>query len=412
MARVDPAAAVAGGPDASAAIASDRARPRRVRHRRVHYCCGFDPRGARWYHRLFRGEAAVAARVNGCAFAVGELDRQAGVGSWTIDADWGEAGPVRTSYRVAEVVDIVEAWWRKPALAAAVGRVRAAAYVVVSGLLVRVAACAPGYALAFVLAVGGWAVQLALAISALVALGVAAWLLANGDLRGWWLLVAAGVIVGAASAYRIIARRFHSPWVRRATAFADALARGAIPELEQRLAAVADRIAVDLADEEVDEVLLVGHSYGTLLVPMVAARLPGSAARRLSLLTVGTCIEHLALDRRAAAFRTAVAAAAARCACWRNVVAPPDGACFPRARFAQLCGVEPSLPGYPRSVSPRFHRIYPPERYRSLKRDKFELHFLYVKAAELAGGYDYFRITCGPDPLAVAIPIEGDQDGR
>ena len=53
----------------------------------------------------------------------------------------------------------------------------------------------------------------------------------------------------------------------------------------------------------------------------------------------------------------------------------------------------------PKLLSARFHTLFRPETYASLKRDFRRSHFQYLMAAELPGDYDYFLITAGDQTL-------------
>ena len=60
----------------------------------------------------------------------------------------------------------------------------------------------------------------------------------------------------------------------------------------------------------------------------------------------------------------------------------------------------PPLPDHPKLLSPRFAEMFDAADYRALRRDKFRMHFQYIKAADRPVAYDYFRITAGARTLA------------
>ena len=53
--------------------------------------------------------------------------------------------------------------------------------------------------------------------------------------------------------------------------------------------------------------------------------------------------------------------------------------------------------------SPRFHKRLTRDTYRSLKRRPLEFHFQYIKASEIPGGYDVFRLLVGPERLEESV---------
>ncbi|MGA8515015.1 MAG: hypothetical protein WB821_09615, partial [Burkholderiaceae bacterium] len=85
---------------------------------------------------------------------------------------------------------------------------------------------------------------------------------------------------------------------------------------------------------------------------------------------------------------------------WVDFAAPVDGCCF-----AFVDGIAAALPTHQRGhcaptlLSPRFHMLFGEAQYRALCRNRFDLHFQYIKSAPIAGDYDYFAITAGGKTL-------------
>ena len=55
--------------------------------------------------------------------------------------------------------------------------------------------------------------------------------------------------------------------------------------------------------------------------------------------------------------------------------------------------------GRPVRRSPQFHLILSRERFRRIRARPFEFHFQYLCASQARGGYDFFRLACGPERL-------------
>jgi hypothetical protein len=90
---------------------------------------------------------------------------------------------------------------------------------------------------------------------------------------------------------------------------------------------------------------------------------------------------------------------------WLDIESPADAgsACA----LHPLTGL-PLEPAKDRPVhrSPRFHRLLTPANFRALQRRPLDFHFQYIRGCDVAGDYDFFRLTAGPEPLLPA-PGEG-----
>jgi hypothetical protein len=187
---------------------------------------------------------------------------------------------------------------------------------------------------------------------------LAAWLSAHAT--GSWL---AAVPAVAAVAFLLVLlerrldARFNMYWLMRSYAFIRRQVLGRTPELEARLDAQAAQVAERLRGAQDDEVLVVGHSSGANNAVQVVARalrlMGGTAQGARPVLSLST------LD---------------------------------------VPGQSP-LPDHPKLLSPRFAEMFDAAGYRSLKKDKFRMHFQYLMASERAVDYDYFRITAGARTL-------------
>jgi hypothetical protein len=65
------------------------------------------------------------------------------------------------------------------------------------------------------------------------------------------------------------------------------------------------------------------------------------------------------------------------------------------------CGVAHGPEGVRLKVlNPKFADMFAPDVYRKAKKDKFNLHFQYLKASHKPVVYDYFLTVAGPCTLA------------
>ena len=366
-----------------------------VRRRCVFYVSGFDPKGAAYYHRLYREQAALQARVNGMAIEVGPRQRQAGGNPfWELKAQTA-AGPVETHYEFMQWDDIVRAhwpgnllrlWWQ---------------IVATTGVYLRTGALWKMYKLS-------WPIAVAAFVPFLLVCAIVLLLPAAGLLAGWLILEATGrgsaaAAAGGATALALawIARRLEARyslyWMMRSYAFTARQAQGRLPELEARFDEQALRLLARVEQGGYDEVLVVGHSSGAIMAAAILARalrrspqLGSGAGQALSLLTLGQCIPLLALLPAAVGFRRELELlGSTQQLDWIDFSAPPDGCCFALVDPLASCGLPP-VPDRPKLLSPRFAEMFSPVDYRKLRDHKLKMHFQYLSASTHATAYDYF----------------------
>lgn len=369
-----------------------------VRRRHAFFLHGLDPRGPNHYYALYRDQAALQGRVTGQRLTVGAAERaERLVTRWSVD----DADGVHTTIDALRWDDVIRREWRRGGVGMLLRFLLVYAHLLIAGHVRTIYRLSDAYCFTMTYPAAAAIVLLA----APVALGgLAAWSAALAGAPAW--LSAAGataVAVAAVAGLRRAVALIKADWIMQITIFTVEHGRGRIDGMEERIDLFAARIAAALADPEVDEVLVAGHSAGASLAVSAAARAMaanGSAALpKLSVLTMGQMIPTIGLNRPAHRFRSELAALAGRDdIAWVDVSALPDGACFPLSDPVAACGLPAT--GRPRLVSARFHRQFPPERYRVVLNTPFRIHFQYLMAAELPEGFDYFRATAGRQRLA------------
>lgn len=396
--------------------------PQPVRRRHVFFFSGFDPKGAAYYHRLYQEGAALQQQATGDSYQVGGRERtaQRHVQRWQVA--WQPAGqpagePTATTYEFLAWDDVVRAHWPHGVLGVAWGSVLAYAAALSSGTaLLRVRRASPRTLLALVYPAVFWLLALvlgllagALVLQQLPRAWAPAGLSALAPGAAWCLAGLAAAAIGW-GALRI-ERKLHTSWLLRIYRFADLWASGRLPDLEQRLDDMAERVLQRLRQADADEVLLVGYSVGSMLSASVLARVLATlgaepaarqSVRQLAMLTLGQCVPLLGLMPRAHAFRRELAFLAATPAlCWTDYSSPGDWGSFALVDPLRICRIAASGTRSlePRMLSPRFHTLFAPDEYAILRKNKRRLHLQYLMASPKAGAYDYFRLTAGPDRL-------------
>ena len=176
------------------------------------------------------------------------------------------------------------------------------------------------------------------------------------------------------------------------------------PELEARMVAFRQQIAAALA-EDVDEVLVVGHSSGahlgvSILADLIRAGLP-ERRPALGFLTLGQVVPMVSFLPKARRLRGDLAYLSARDELtWVDVTAPGDGCAFALCDPVAVTGVAPEGKRWPLVISAAFTQTLSPARWKELRWRFFRLHFQYLCAFDRPGDYDYFRLTAGPQTLA------------
>lgn len=371
-----------------------------VKRRHVFFLSGFDPKGAAYYHRLYREQSALQGAVTGTEYEVSERKTLGNGNSvWTVCS-----GGTETVYEYVRWDDVVRAHWPRGAWQVLLSALQVYALVLQqAGALCKiwrvarrtlVALFYPAvYWLGVLLLAGlgaAWMVWLCGSFMAwpVGAVGLMAGLLAGGVLwGGWWL-----------------EQRLHTSWLLRIFGFADKCATGQVGELLSRWDGLATQVRQALFDPDIDEVLLVGFSVGSMGAVSVAARIVQACAdapnalAKLSVLTLGHCIPLLGLMPAAAAFRTELSAVGAcRDVFWVDCSSPSDWGSFALVDPVALCAEgKAAMAVNPRAmVSPRFHTLFDSVTYAGLKKDKRRMHMQYLMAGQLPGSYDFFSWTAG-----------------
>lgn len=367
-----------------------------VSKRLVLYLSGFDPRGVRYYHSLYRRDAARQAEVSGYEIEVGKRERiDEHVIRWNVTSETG-GKRTETEYLYLEWDDIVRQFWVKGPFKLVWVTMSALARAGWYGMLRKTYLWSwPVFVTSILPAVVLFGLILLVALFA----GLGEWLFGLPGLGGG-LLLGLGVLWVAWK----LEQKFNLTWVGRIAGFHEREQDSELHMLDRRRDAFAQLLRKRLAVGDVDEVLVVGHSYGAPLAIQIVARALDAARTakpRLSLLTLGQTIMWFAWLPRADDFRAEIAAVAESNAIdWIDVSAPPDGACFALVDPYTAIGDRRTDRKNPKLLNAKFHETIPAERLDKRTRNWMELHFQYIMATTRPGDYDYFAITAGPESLA------------
>jgi hypothetical protein len=377
-----------------------------VTRRRVFYIPGYDPFHPRRYRELYRKEGAEQASISGYALSL-RPGKTGGAYGWHVDST------INGQEAQAEVTVLVWSDIVKGSMASTIPAtygqlVRTAWEYIATGALFRLMRLRKGPVIAALYPIGMLLFQLAMAC------GLAWAVFSAAALATPWAGVAAlapGALAGLAAGWAVLRwfkhrdGRFFAYYLMHDYAYSAGHRGANPPELEARMAEFGEAIADALTDE-VDEVLVVGHSSGAHLAVSVladlirAGRVPGQGPR-LALLSLGQVVPMVSFLRDAHRLRADLRYLSARDEItWVDVTAPGDGCAFALCDPVAVSGVAPPNRRWPLVFSAQFTRSLSPARWKALRWRFFRLHFQYLCAFDRPLDYDYFRITAGAVSLA------------
>ncbi|SMX35090.1 hypothetical protein [Actibacterium lipolyticum] len=377
----------------------------KVTRRRVFYIPGYDPIPPRRYRELYRKESAAQGAISGYEIGL-KPKADDGPYGWHVQADIDETH-VETDIDVLVWSDIVRGSMDQGIVGTYYQLIRTAWIYISSGALFRlmrmrkgpiIAALYPIMMLLGQLMLAVLNGRLAGAILSLSGIPNISWL---GLLVTWFTLWWFKNLDGRLFAY----------YLMHDYAFS-ARAKGANPPaLEERMAIFGDNIA-DALQDDVDEVLVVGHSSGAHLAVSILAdlikdgRVPKDGPA-LSFLSLGQVVPMVSFLPKADRLRADLHYLSARDELtWVDVTAPGDGCSFALCDPVAVTGVAPRDKRWPLVFSAAFTQTLSPERWKQLRWRFFRLHFQYLCAFDRPGDYDYFQITAGP------VTLGNRYDGR
>lgn len=378
-----------------------------VSRRRVFYIPGYDPIHPRRYRELYRKESALQAGISG--YGISLSARQGGVRyGWDVKG-LIDGVDVDASVDVLVWSDIVRDSMDTSILATYWQLLRTAWVYISTGALGRLMRLRKGPVIAALYPVGMLLIQLLVAVAAAFAVNWTGKHLLVPLMGLWGQAIAVGASVAVAiwllNWFKAKDGNFFAYYLMHDYAYG-ASTRGAnMPELERRIGEFADAIAEVLADD-VDEVLVVGHSSGahlgvSVLADLIrAGRVPPDGPA-LGFLSLGQVVPMVSFLPDAHRLRADLAYLSVTDALtWIDVTAPGDGCAFALCDPVSVSGVAPEGKRWPLVFSAAFTQSLSPERWKALRWRFFRLHFQYMCAFDMPRDYDYFQITAGPMTLA------------
>lgn len=367
-----------------------------IKRRQVFYIAGFDYRGAGHYHTVYKTHAELQNQRTGYDIRVTDASLT-GPHQFTWQVDYQDRdGHCQTDYTYLAWDDITRREMKSLGWGLYWCSVQAFVGYVRSGYLKKTFAHAWPFAFSMAAA---YAAVLFLPAALLVIAGM----LALGAMA-WWVAATLLLVLGLLMYWA--RQKLNALWLVHAFNFN---ARHAADEslLKQRLDGFARTIASTLAAQQHDEVMIVGHCYGTALLLPLLARLAPDLLHKLprpqvSVVSLAQTSPLLSWLPAATWYRDAMRAVDLSEVTWVDYSSPADGVCFPKLDFFAQAGVV--QPNRITLKSPRFFKLFEASEYqRIIRKNKFRIHFQYLLSSHFTQEYDYFEMTAGRRSLAALV---------
>lgn len=364
----------------------------KIKKRIVYYIGGFDPRGVRHYHSLYKEHFTKQSAINGINGSVSSRKKVHNhLYQWEIEAN-DHGHKVHTTYNFLSWDDIVRDQWSSGLIHYYKDLFYCIKAYIFNGLVFSFAKASPKQMLAAFYPV----VYLLSSLALSVYIGALIVVLLRG-LLGLLVggLVAFGMVIGLEKLGNLLGVF----WLLRIYAFSVRWGKGEIGVLEARMDSFAHELTKTLNhSDDVEEILLISHSVGTIIATSVVARALEKSDHwdKFGMVTLGECIPLVSFQPNAHHYREElVKLGKQKNLVWLDYTSPIDGVCFPLYHFIPLEENLVIKRSFPRYLSPRFHTLFSIMTYKKLRRDWYTTHFLYLMSTQKSGAYDYYALTAG-----------------
>ncbi len=186
--------------------------------------------------------------------------------------------------------------------------------------------------------------------------------------------------------------------------FARDLARGSNPAIEQRFDEFAQRIAKEIDQSSHDEVIIVGHSFGTIWAVQALARALISNPdllndNRVSFLSLGSSLLKINLVPAAKSMREMSAIVMSQ----KNLLWDETQTHIDLIAF---CGTSPDMTLNLNKAQTQIHiqkvrysRVMDKQRYRKMRKSFYRSHRQYIMYQDVRCDFDFFLKCFGPLPF-------------
>jgi pimeloyl-ACP methyl ester carboxylesterase len=371
----------------------------------VLYVEGYDPRGAEAYYQLFqrscdRFRKAWSVAVTLDPFEI-DSDDFAHWSLTTRSASW----QVATRYDFLRLERHIRADMYGPTVPQIVRGLGWLIDDVVSGTMWRIFRASWRFGVHLLSIQALLVIWLALA----AAIGLAAAFVGSSFAQPLALAIAAGLAVAAVMLFALkpLAHRWYVGQITSCWATLRRFGRGQPTWLDDTIEAGARRLVAAAAANDTEELVLVGHSTGSVIAAAIMVRALaldpdlGRRGTRLVLLTLGAVMPAVALHPAANRMRDIIKRLAGEpTLAWIECQSRKDVMNFEGFDPVEGVGVHVEKRHNPLLWSVRFKEMVSPAYYQRLRWNFFRMHFQYINAGDRPTAHDYMLLIAGPVALA------------
>ena len=385
--------------------------PDLIRRRHVFYVEGYDPQGADGYYAVFKREFERFKKLwpmRG-TLTPPEVDAGAHATTWKIETE-APNWKVSTTYEFLDWGDIVRRDIARP-MSRSLPRVLLwLAIFILSGTLFRTFYFSwrfGTFVLFTIIALVAW-------IAAAAAAGWLVWRVLSGPL-GLPSVIAGitGLICAALlfDALRPVTDRWYINHLIKAWLFIFDYVGGRRSDFEQRMEKFAARLVAAVRAGDADEIVIVGHSGGSISAPLVVEKALaidpdlGRRGVRVVLMTIGSLIPFVGIHPGATAIHGVVRRLAIETGIlWIDCQSRQDILNFYKIHPVKDLKIDAGTkPPNPVIFHVNLREMLTPEAFARFRWNFFRVHFQFIMANDRPARYDFFLFLCGPLPLSFWI---------
>jgi len=375
-----------------------------VKRRETFYLAGYDPRGARHYHNLYKKEAALQSKVNEIEMEISQRKRtDTHIQSWSIQAS-SQHKHTQTNYHFLEWDDIIRENWKKNFISLFMDLLFYFKTYILAGRFIKYMRVSPRQMIGIFFPI----------VFLIVAIGTSIML---GDFIASMIDGVYGLLLGMTAAIMMIyllfvlGNKLALFWLLRIFVFSARYVFEDMHTLDKRLEYFSKYLTSVLEkqkENKVDEILLVSHSVGgILMIPLLEKLLKEKSLpkeTKLSILVLGECIPLVSGIDKATEYKEKMAFLAKQTNIfWLDYTTVIDGACFPHLNYFSDVNIDIEEKENFHFLSARFHTLFSKRRYDKLRKNRYLTHFIYLMSMEYEGKYDFFNMTAGHQYLYNSI---------
>ena len=370
-----------------------------VKRRQVYYIAGFDHRGDKHYHSLYQNHAQRQSANTPYQISVSEIEPSQIPHQSTWQIEYQEDGQdCHTTYTYLSWDDIALTNMQSVNPAFYVRSWQAFLLALRTGFLKKTKQVAWPVVFSVKASYVSVLIPPLLAVGLLVLMlqGRLSWIL------GVLLIAALGGFVWWAN------KKINILWIVHAFNFNVQYSRDE-SLLDERLTEFASEINRALQSDQFDEVMVVGHCYGSaLMIPLLSklteqlnAAKPDSVKSKtaLSILTLAQTSPLISWLPNTDWYKQHFQNIDLSLLKWVDFSSPADGVCYPLLDIFAPFGADKANQLILKS--PRFFKLFDKTEYqRIIRKNKFRVHFQYLLSSTFTQEYDFFAMTAGVQTLA------------